>query len=206
MESYVPKYLLWTVPHSGTRFTWTAFERAGLRCVHGYRQHMLDKQRPDFIWCHIDTHKILGECAALALKVPKEFLVVRDPIMTWASWMYEPLRHTDNPDFYVGAAMFTLEDHWRAQNMLVKSRDDLYIHRIEHDSLEDLGQWAGLELTGHNRRFASGKHPLKQAILNKDEEAIEEALDGTGAWKRFKRDAELYGDFYSSLGYNLWWT
>lgn len=101
--------------------------------------------------------------------------------------------------------MTTLESHWRGQNELLEQRD-IHVHRVDKDTLDDLGKHYGLDIKTHNTTFTQGEYPLKKAVRERDEQAIEEAIRHTGGWKRFKRDAEIYGDFYEKQGYDLWWT
>jgi len=199
---HIPDYLMWTVPHSGTRYTKTAFERAGLSAQHGYRWGAIDRDKPDLLWGHVDSHHMHHELGEIASHVEKQFLVTRNPIDVWTTWMYEPAAH-DDADDKVGHAMFSLEDHWRAQNELAER--GLHIHRVDMDSLEDLGKWAGLDLSAHDVTYTKGINPLKEAVANRDEEAIEKAIKNTGGWKRFKRDAKIYAPFYEQLGYDIWW-
>lgn len=202
MDHHIPTYLMWTVPHSGTRYVKTAFEREGLRAQHGYRWGAVDKLKPDLLWGHIDPDHYKGTLGEIASHVEQKFLVVRDPIDIWGTWMSLALG-SRNPDDEVHHAMEALELHWEAQNELAQT--GIHIHRVE-EPLEDLGEWAGLSLTSHEKAYSIGKYPIKDAIAARDEAAIEAALLLTGGWKRFKRDKYLYEDLYTELGYNLWWT
>lgn len=195
-----PEYMMMTVPHSGTRYVLTAFERAGLVASHTSRKVGIAREQPDLLWYHVSV-----EAWERMKEVPgKRLMVVRDPSMTWVTWMFNQLS-ADDVDYHMGIKMNKLIDHYASQKYILENDDSWHIHRVDKDSIADLSEWAGIELPEHANRYSRGMSPLKKAVEARDEEQIEEILQGAGAWKRFKRQRKAYADLYEKLGYDLWW-
>jgi hypothetical protein len=195
-----PEYCMMTVPHSGTRYVLTGFERTGLVASHTSRPVGIARDYPDLFWFHVSV-----EAWERTKDIPaKRFIVVRDPSMTWATWMFNQLSAEDL-DYHMGVKMTDLLNRYACQKYVLENDDSWHIHRVDKDSMADLSEWAGIELPEHTNTYSRGMSPLKLAVEERDEDKIEEILQGAGAWKRFKRKHEGYSGLYEKLGYDLWW-
>ena len=146
---------------------------------------------------------------AFAQLAEKNLIVCRDPVKTWAT-NHVDWRDKDRPDSSKQKMALSHQVQigpcWKWQNHYYKEYEP-YVHRVDKDGLEELGEWAGIEFVHDKAHRYSTPSRMKTAVENKDIDMIEWLCEGTDYWEWFKHEATpIFADFYIEQGYDLWWT
>jgi hypothetical protein len=201
------KWAMYTVPHSGTRYIADAFALAGhemMQCM-PRGPNLISGAPNGLMWAHWLVH---GKNPHKYDTVPVDsaFSVVRDPVMTWATHGRFLLNEELSPERKYGAGedkKISIQQQYDYQNKFADRVS--HWHRVDKDSLESLGKWAGVELCAsapsHSRPTA-----LKQAVIDRDVEKIKELAAPTDFWEWFVNDlTPRFAERYEAMGYDLWW-
>ena len=131
-------------------------------------------------------------------------MTTRSPIHTWGThWgtVADPLAKGE--DYAWKRKLGRIRGQYEAQLRLAEKAP--FIHKVEGD-IDNLGEFLGLDLPKDNNTF-SRPTPMKEALRNKDVEAIEKLCYGTDFFTCFRDSITPdIKDFYEDLGYDIWWT
>lgn len=194
------KWLLVTVPHSGTRHVYHAFSDAGaITCDVSFRGRFDTGGRPILRWGHFYS----GNDQRLAREVErdqrKNFVVLRDPLSTLAS------HYLDNDP--IGVKKTHLGGSWN-QFYTFSNKYTFKYFNIERDGLEAIAEWADFPLDLETKHYSRGLYPLKEAVLNKDIKTYKELMDderGNELLTFFYSQSRKLWPLYEKNGYEIWW-
>lgn len=205
-----PKIFQMTVPSSGTRYIYRNFRQVGWRTLAAHNPNAVTecfRGKPDLVWCHYShAHKgIPEEFMELA---QSHLIVCRDPILTWAT-NHVDWRDKDRPDSSKNKMAKSHEQPllqcWEAQNFFDREWKP-YVHRVDMDNLAGLEAWADVKFEDGASKYST-KSRMKEAVKERDVDKIEWLCEGTDYWTWFKKEATpVFHDFYTEMGYDLWWV
>ena len=189
--------LLLTVPHSATTSTRIALENAKYGTA--LTSHHPTREGDNLYYDHVykSSHPYIRR---LILEGAKPFLVLRDPLATFGThwqggWSTAgKVEHISKRERLVPL--------YETQN-LIAEEFDCKVFPIERTELQEIGDWVGAQLEPSNLN-SKGDYPLKQAIKDQDEEAIETLIGED--WQWFKETlTPIFSSLYKQHGYDLWW-
>ncbi|KKN76113.1 hypothetical protein LCGC14_0373080 [marine sediment metagenome] len=202
-----PRWQMWTVPHSGTRYVRDSFVNAGYSITHGYAI----RGNRDLLSAHFG-HLFESTYPMYSEWYPglSAFVVTRDPLAVLGThWQRLGDGETPPPP----PLSNDLGKFAQIQNGFI-AENNPHIHKVE-DPIERLGEWAGIDLRpgsdrhsdrrrGDHRRI--GRNVIREAIQARDADAIC-SLISVECWDWFTTSysaliAPLYRD---RLGYDFWW-
>jgi hypothetical protein len=193
-------WLMLTVPHSGTRYVYGAFNDAGaVSYQYKFRGKFDAGGRPILRWGHFwsDREEPLREACD---QIENRFVVLRNPINTLASHYLDP-----EP---IGVKKTHLGGSWQQLIDFSKEYKFKYFN-LERDGLDAISEWAGITLDPKSHAYSRGRYPLKDAIEDKDLDRVLELLDDERG-KELLNYFYLYGKslwpLYEANGYDIWWS
>jgi len=204
------KYAHFTVPHSGTRYINYAVEKAlntnlyQISNLRAYENtHNREGVSTSFMFCHIGPR--WEEFVEMVAEQPhiKTWITVRSPIHTWGTHYGHIMDHMQESPRAVYEQLGQMREQYMA---LMNVYDKVgYIHRVDIDPLENLGNYLGIKLEEHDNRYSKST-PMKQALRERDLDKMEELCEGTEFYKAF-RDYTTpdIKEFFEDLGYDIWW-
>jgi hypothetical protein len=198
-----------TVPSSGTRYINSSVRNAGYNILSlHFRNYEVecDRGKPDLVYGH-PSHTPLERLEKYANLVENRYIVIRDPIKTWATnyvdWREERRTNVSRNKMALSHQQ-QIGPSWEYQNTFV-DRYDPYIHRVDKDGIEKFAEWAGIEAVPGKRYSTPSR--MKDAVEQRDMDMILYLCEGTDYWKWFVEEATpIFADFYEQQGYDLWWT
>ena len=199
-----------TVPSSGTRYIRASFRQAGWSALRIHETSALqecERGQPDLVWGHY-SHAPEGYPKVFAELADKHLIVCRDPVKTWAT-NHVDWRDKDRPDSSKNKMAISHQQQilpcWEWQNEFNKEYSP-YIHRVDKDTLDGLGEWAEVNFIDDKAQRYSTPSRMKEAVKAKDVDKIKWLCEGTNYWNWFKEEATpVFADFYEKQGYDLWW-
>lgn len=203
------KYAMFTVPHSGTRYIADTFTQAGVEAKQGRprgpRANVSIAGPEGLMWGHwLQRNKSPHRFENVTKD--QTFAVVRDPAASicthFGEFWIEPEYRDDMWLHRLGEKKGNLIGQYETQLMYADTVG--YWHRVE-DPLDGLAAWTGVELKP-GAPSHSKPTPLKQAVKDKDVETIRKLMEPSDFWDWFVTDiTPMIEDFYSDLGYDIWW-
>lgn len=201
------RWLLTTVPHSGTRFFFRAV-KAGTRGtqIHTYysRSAYASVSGPLFLWGHFE-YKLKDTLWKVAEEAEYRIVTLRSPEMILGTHYLQldckcPRTRIQRTEQKKTA----LRHYWILQEEYIKTFDPI-VFPIERLDFEDAG--IKIEATLREPRTRYGhEYPLKEALKARDEHRIEEIIEDVELWSWFKQYATpTFEKIYREYGYDLWW-
>ena len=181
------KWFLLTVPHSGTRYIRSCFEKC-LGGFHSYSSAVAPKPGTKMLWghtClkHLDKARMWSEYLE-----DRTFIMLRDPFLVLSTWINN------------GATVESAVNAVAAMALLDREFQYKYFP-VERTQISEISQWSGVALPDTKKHFSSGFNDLKDAARAHDITPFKELEH----FDLYLRTVNTANHIYENAGYEIWW-
>ncbi len=186
--------MLLTIPHSGLRAIRGAVaDHVAVTCK---ISESSEGKKDILYWGHFSENQYM-RLVNLARKC-RVMSTLRDPLATLCTHVQTGWSQRPWPNSGALHRSYALQMKW------AREQNSTYFP-IERTSIEEFEDWMGWPLHDPLQSHSIGDYPLKQAIADRDVQELARILGKD--WDFFKKYiTPTIADFYTTHGYDLWWT